>query len=43
MITAVDGTAIHSPRELARVIADHHPGAEATLTARRDGRTRSSR
>ena len=37
VITAVDGTAIHSPRELARVIADHHPGAEATLTARRDG------
>ena len=37
VITAVDGTPIHSPRELARVIADHHPGSEATLTARRDG------
>ena len=37
VITAVDGTTIHSPRELARVIADHHPGSETTLTARRDG------
>ncbi|APT58425.1 DegQ family serine endoprotease [Roseomonas gilardii] len=37
VITAVDGATIHSPRELARVIADHHPGTETTLTARRDG------
>ncbi|PZP46834.1 MAG: endopeptidase [Azospirillum brasilense] len=37
VITAVDGATIHSPRELARVIADHHPGSETTLTARRDG------
>ena len=40
VVTAVDGHAVKSPRELARLIGDLHPNRAATLTLRRDGAER---
>ena len=39
VISAVDGTSIKGPRELARVIAGYDPNTEVTVTIWRDGKS----
>ena len=43
VITAVDGEAIDSPRDLSRAIADIAPGTEVTITISRNGQARDVR
>ncbi|WP_424137921.1 DegQ family serine endoprotease [Roseomonas chloroacetimidivorans] len=38
VVTAVGDTPVHSPRDLARAIADLRPGTETTLIAQRNGK-----
>jgi serine protease Do len=41
VVTALAGTAVHGPRDLARAVAEQHPGNEAKLEVRRDGGDRT--
>ena len=41
VVTALSGTAVHGPRDLARAVADQRPGSDAKVEVRRDGADRT--